>query len=120
MTAEELEKKYGIVPAPGRVAIKVKEPEEVSKHGLYIVRNAPEPVTHGEVIANCPTYYNGDVEMEPMWRVGEWVVFGRYTGTSVTLGRDHIIVLREKDVVCVIREEGLQETLAHIQVEGRD
>ena len=90
--------RYKLKPAPGRVVVKVIQPSEISEHGIIMSANNPQPPTSGEVIAVCDPYeLDGDM-YDPLWRVGDLVVFGQYVGTSVEIGRDRVMLIREKDI----------------------
>lgn len=94
-----------IVPAPGKVAVRVLPSPDMTEGGLHIPVSARKPATMGEVIAVCPVYELDGVRMEPLWLVGAVLVFGEYSGTEVALGREKIIILREQDVLCEVSHD---------------
>lgn len=104
MTDVSIQKRYKVVPAAGRVAVRVMGQAEMTEGGLYIPPNVVEKPTHGVVVAVCPEYEQDGEQFEPMFKVGEKVVFGRYTGTEIQVGRDRVIVLRERDILCWLTE----------------
>jgi len=104
MTDISVQKNYKVLPAAGRVAVRVLGQAEMTAGGLYIPPNVQEKPTHGVVVAVCPEYEQDGEQFEPMFKVGETVVFGRYTGTEIQVGRDRVIVLRERDILCWLVE----------------
>jgi chaperonin GroES len=95
--------KFLLKPAPGRVAIKLKDVERETKSGIVLLSDghAPKPVV-GTVVAVCEVYEHDDEEYEPLFRVGDIVVFGKYTGTRLQVDRDYYIILRETDILSVL------------------
>jgi len=126
-----VQKNYKVLPAAGRVAVRVMGQAEMTEGGLYIPANVQEKPTHGVVVAVCPEYEQDGENFTPMFNVGEKVVFGRYTGTEIQVGRDRVIVLRERDILCWLVEanegEGSEEDpigaaapIGRIKVNDRD
>lgn len=93
---------YTVVPTTGRVAVRVLEAKDRTDSGIYIVSNVPEPATHGEVVALWEPYEEEGVTYFSALSLGDWVLFGRYTGTKITVDRDTVIILHEKDILCTL------------------
>ena len=91
--------KLKIVPLADRVAIRPSEDTETMKGGLYIPDTAKEKPIQGDVIA----VGNGRLEKGervPMdLKVGDRVVYGKYSGTQVDLEGEEIILIKESDVI---------------------
>ncbi len=89
-----------IEPMAGRVAVEfIDAPDKVGM--LYLPETAQgERGTCGRVIATCADYSKDGQEYEPLFKVGDVLVFGKYTGTTVTVNRHKVIILREVDVLC--------------------
>jgi len=91
--------KFTVYPLADRVAIKPLEETETMKGGLYIPDTAKEKPIQGEVIAVGPgRREKGDVVPMEL-KVGDRVVYGKYSGTQVELGGDEIILIKESDVI---------------------
>src|SRR6266542_1326635 len=84
-----------VLPLADRVAIRPMEETEERKGGLYIPDTAKEKPIQGEVIAAGPGRREKDalVPMEP--KVGDRVVYGKYSGTQVALEGEEIILIKE-------------------------
>jgi chaperonin GroES len=72
--------------------------------GLYIPDNAAEKVTQGKVLAVGPgrTLDNGTVKALAV-RVGDEVLYGKYTGTELELGGEKTLVLCESDILGIVK-----------------
>ncbi len=92
-----------IKPLADRVVVKPLEETEQMKGGLYIPDTAKEKPQQGEVVAVGPGRVSDegkriDVELT----VGDKVIYGKYSGTEVTVGDDELLILRESDVLAVV------------------
>ena len=91
--------KLKIVPLADRVAIRPLEETETMKGGLYIPDTAKEKPIQGDVIA-VGTGRLEKGERVPMdLKVGDRVVYGKYSGTQVDLEGEEIILIKESDVI---------------------
>ena len=98
-TATAAKTKLKVHPLADRVAIKPLEETETMKGGLYIPDTAKEKPIQGEVIAVGPgRREKGDVVPMEL-KVGDRVVYGKYSGTQVELGGEEIILIKEADVI---------------------
>jgi len=89
-------------PLSDRVVIKAVEESEQMRGGLYIPDTAKEKPQQGEIIAVGPGKYE-DGKLVPMGvKVGDKVLYGKYSGTEVTIDGDQLLILRESDVLAVI------------------
>ncbi len=89
-------------PLSDRVVIKAMEESEQMRGGLYIPDTAKEKPQQGEIIAVGPGKYE-DGKLVPMGvKVGDKVLYGKYSGTEVTIDGDQLLILRESDVLAVI------------------
>jgi len=94
--------KVKIQPLADRVVIKPLEETEQMKGGLYIPDTAKEKPMQGEIIAvGAGRVEKGDrVPME--LKVGNKVLFGKYSGTEVKLDDEELLIIKESDVLAVI------------------
>ncbi len=91
--------KVKVLPLADRVAIRPMEETETMKGGLYIPDTAKEKPIQGEVIAVGPGRREKS-ELVPMeLKVGDRVVYGKYSGTQVELDGEEIILIKESDVI---------------------
>ena len=94
-----------IRPLHDRVVIKRVEEERTTPGGIVIPDSAAEKPDRGEVIAvgNGKILDNGEVRALDV-KVGDKVLFGKYSGTSVKVDGEELLVMREDDVIAVIEE----------------
>lgn len=93
-----------IQPLADRVVVKPLEETEQMRGGLYIPDTAKEKPQQGEVIAVGPGKVGDDGKrIAPEVKVGDKVLYGKYSGTEVTVGDEQYLILRESDVLAVIK-----------------
>lgn len=92
-----------IRPLHDRVVIRRKEEERKSSGGIVIPDTAAEKPIQGEVIAvgNGKILDNGDIRPLDL-KVGDKVLFGKYSGTEVKIDDEELLVMREDDIMCVV------------------
>jgi chaperonin GroES len=92
-----------IEPLADRVVVKDVEQEEVLASGLVIPDTAKEKPQQGEVVAVGPGRRDDDGKLVPMdVKVGDIVLYAKYSGTEVKLDHVDYLVLAEKDVLAKI------------------
>ncbi len=79
------------------------EEEKASPGGIIIPDSATEKPIKGEVVAvgNGKIQENGKVQPLDV-KVGDTVLFGKYSGTEVKLDADELVVMKEDDIMAVI------------------
>ncbi len=92
-----------IRPLHDRVIVKRLEEERTSPGGIVIPDSAAEKPIRGEVVAvgNGKVLDNGQVRMLDL-KVGEKVLFGKYSGTEVKVDGVEYLVMREDDIMAVL------------------
>lgn len=92
-----------IRPLHDRVVIRRKEEERKSSGGIVIPDTATEKPIQGEVIAigNGKILENGEARPLDV-KVGDKVLFGKYSGTEVKVDEEELLVMREDDIMCVV------------------
>ena len=92
-----------IRPLHDRVVIKRMEEEKASPGGIIIPDSATEKPIKGEVVAvgNGKIQENGKVQPLDV-KVGDTVLFGKYSGTEVKLDADELVVMKEDYIMAVI------------------
>jgi len=94
-----------IRPLHDRVVIKRLEEERTTPGGIVIPDTATEKPIRGEVLAvgNGKILENGEVRALDL-KVGERVLFGKYSGTEVKVEGEDVLVMREDDVMAVLED----------------
>ena len=92
-----------IRPLHDRVIIRRLEEERTSAGGIVIPDSATEKPIRGEVVAvgNGKILDNGDVRGLDV-KVGDKVLFGKYSGTEVKVDGEDLVVMREDDIMAVL------------------
>jgi chaperonin GroES len=92
-----------IRPLHDRVILKRMEEETTSAGGIVIPDSAAEKPMRGKVIAigKGKRLESGDVVALDV-KVGDTVLFGKYSGTEVKVDGDELLVMREEDIMGVI------------------
>ncbi len=92
-----------IRPLHDRVVIKRMEEETTSAGGIVIPDTAAEKPSRGTILAvgNGKVSDNGDVRPLDV-KVGDEVLFGKYSGTELKVDGEDVIVMREDDIMGVV------------------
>jgi chaperonin GroES len=92
-------------PLHDRVVIKRKEEERKTPGGIVIPDSAAEKPIRGEVIAigSGKILDNGDNRPLDV-KVGDEVLFGKYSGTEVKVDNEELVVMREDDIMAIIEK----------------
>jgi chaperonin GroES len=91
-----------VSPLADRVVIKPLEESEQMRGGLYIPDTAKEKPQQGEIVAAGPGRFEKDKRVPMDVKVGDRVLYGKYSGTEVTLDGEQYLILRESDVLAVL------------------
>jgi len=91
-------------PLHDRVIVQRLEGEEKTKGGIYIPDSAKEKPSEGKVIAvgNGKVLEDGSIRKLDV-KAGDRVLFGKYTGTDVSIGGEDYIILREEDILGIVQ-----------------
>ena len=90
-------------PLHDRIIVKRLEEERKTAGGIVIPDTAAEKPDQGEVLAVGPGKKNDDGKLVPVdVKVGDKVLFGKYSGTTVRVEGDEILVMREEDIMAVV------------------
>jgi len=92
-----------IKPLSDRVVVQPLEAEEKTSGGIYLPDTAKEKPQMGKIVAAGPGKVSETGEKIPMEvKVGDKVLYGKYSGTDVTIeGKDYLIV-RESDILAIL------------------
>jgi chaperonin GroES len=92
-----------IRPLHDRVIVKREEEERKSPGGIVIPDTATEKPIFGKVIAVGKGKILENGEVRPLdVKVGDKILFGKYSGTEVKMDGDELVVMREEDVMAVV------------------
>ncbi len=100
--ASAAKSKLKVHPLADRVAIRPLEETETMRGGLYIPDTAKEKPMQGEIIAVGPGRIEKGDKVPMELKVGDRVLYGKYSGTEVTIDSENYLILRESDVLAVI------------------
>jgi chaperonin GroES len=89
-------------PLADRVVVKALEETESMRGGLYIPDTAKEKPQQGEIVAVGPGRFEKDKRVPMEVKVGDKVLYGKYSGTEITLDNEQYLILRESDVLAVV------------------
>ena len=91
-----------VAPLSDRVVIRATADSESMQRGLYIPDTAKEKPQQGEIIAVGPGRFEKDKRVPMDVKVGDKVLYGKYSGTEVTIDGEQLLILRESDVLAVL------------------
>ena len=93
-----------IQPLADRVVVKALEDTEQMRGGLYIPDTAKEKPQQGEVVAVGPGKMTDDGKrIANELKAGDRVLYGKYSGTEVTVSDEQYLILRESDVLAILK-----------------
>ena len=92
-----------VKPLADRVVVKPLEESEQMRGGLYIPDTAKEKPSQGEIVAVGPGKLSDEgARLELDVKVGDKVLYGKYSGTDVTLDGEEYLILRESDILAIV------------------
>jgi chaperonin GroES len=90
-------------PLHDRLIVRPAAPEEVTKGGIILPDTAKEKPQQGEVLAVGPGKTDDNGKLQPVGvKVGDIVLYGKYSGTEVSLGSEDVLIMRESDVFAIV------------------
>lgn len=97
------EKKMKIRPLQDRILVKRLEEEEKTKGGIIIPDTAKEKPSEGKVVAVGKGKILEDGKVAPLdVKVGDKILFSKYSGTEVKLEGDEHLILKEEDILGIV------------------
>jgi chaperonin GroES len=92
-----------VKPLADRVVVQPLDESEQMRGGLYIPDTAKEKPSQGEVVAVGPGKISDEgARLEMDVKVGDKVLYGKYSGTDVTLDGNEYLILRESDILAIV------------------
>ena len=92
-----------IKPLADRVVVRPLESIEKTKGGIYVPDTAKEKPQEGEVVAVGPGRSTDEgkvIKLEVS--VGDKVLYGKYSGTEVTIEEEEYLIMREADILAIV------------------
>ena len=91
-----------LVPLSDRVIVKMVEVEESTASGILLASSAKEKPSMAEIVAVGPGGMVDGHEVKMTVEVGQKVIFAKYAGTEVKLGKEEYTILRQSDILAVV------------------
>jgi chaperonin GroES len=92
-----------IKPLADRIVVKPSEAEEKTASGIIIPDTAKEKPMQGEIVAVGKGKTTDDGKFIAMeLKVGDKILYGKYSGTEITIDRVEYLIMRESDVYAII------------------
>jgi chaperonin GroES len=102
MTTTKAKPKLKIHPLEDRVVIWPDDEGETMRGGLYIPDTAKEKPTQGEVVAVGPGRVEKGARIPMDVKVGDKVLYGKYSGTNITLDGTEVVIVKSSDILAKI------------------
>ena len=91
-----------IKPLADRVVVKPEPAEEQTASGLYIPDTAKEKPQRGKVVSVGPGRVENGTKIDMTVKEGDTVLYGKYSGTEITLSSEDYLIMRESDILGVL------------------
>lgn len=91
-------------PLADRIVVRAMEAEETTKGGIILPDTAKEKPVEGTIVAAGPGKISDDgkkIEMEV--KVGDKILYGKYSGTEITVEGEEYLIMRESDVFAIVK-----------------
>ncbi len=93
-----------VKPLSDRVVVKALEEMEVKKGGIIIPDTAKERPMQGEVIEVGPGRVEDGKKVPMEVKKGDKVLYGKYSGTEVTIDNVEYLIMRESDILAILEK----------------
>ncbi len=91
-----------IKPLADRVLVKPDSAEEKTSSGIIIPDSAKEKPQRGTVVAAGPGKVENGTKIDMSVKTGDKVLYGKYSGTELTLDGEDFLIMRESDILGVV------------------
>jgi chaperonin GroES len=98
-TTTKARPKLKIHPLEDRVVVIPDDEGETMRGGLYIPDTAKEKPTQGEVLAVGPGRVEKGARVPMEVKVGDKVLYGKYSGTNITLEGEEVVIIKASDIL---------------------
>ena len=99
MSTTKARPKLKITPLEDRVVVTPDEEMETMRGGLFIPDTAKEKPTQGEVVAVGPGRVEKGARVPMEVKVGDKVLYGKYSGTNITLDGEEVVIIKASDIL---------------------
>lgn len=93
-----------IQPLSDRVVVKPQPAEEKTASGLFIPDTAKEKPQRGEVVSVGTGRVENGTKIDMTVKKGDVVLYGKYSGTEITIDDEDLLIMRESDILGIINE----------------
>ncbi len=91
-----------LTPLGDKVVLKAIKEEEKTKSGIILTGEAKEKPQQAEVIAVGPGGIVDGEEVKMQVKVGDTVIYSKYSGTEVTLEDENFIIVSQSDILAIV------------------
>ena len=93
-----------IQPLADRIVVKVLEAKEVTRGGIVLPDTAKEKPQEAEVIAVGKGKISSEGKViAPEVKAGDKILFGKYSGTEITMDGKEYLILKEEDILAIVK-----------------
>jgi len=93
-----------IQPLADRIVVKVLEAKNVTKGGIVLPDTAKEKPQEAEVVAVGKGRVSDDGKtIAPEVKAGDKILFGKYSGTEITMDGTEYLILKEEDILAIVK-----------------
>jgi len=93
-----------IQPLADRIMVKVLEAKEKTKGGIVLPDTAKEKPQEAEVIAVGKGKISDEGKLiPPEVKAGDKILFGKYSGTEITVDENEYLILKEEDILAIVK-----------------
>lgn len=93
-----------IQPLADRVVVKPQPAEDKTASGLFIPDTAKEKPQRGTVVAVGPGKVENGTKVDMSVSKGDTVLYGKYSGTEITMDDDDLLIMRESDILGIVND----------------
>ncbi len=91
-----------VAPLADRAVVQPLEESTQMRGGLYIPDTAKEKPQQGRIVAVGPGRYEKDKRVPMEVKVGDTVLYGKYSGSELTVNGEQVMILRESDILAIV------------------
>ena len=92
-----------ITPLSDRVVVRPMSAEEKTVGGLFIPDTAKEKPQRGTIVAVGPGRVENGTKIDMTVNEGDTVLYGKYAGTEITLDNEELLIMRETDILGIVK-----------------
>ena len=93
-----------LVPLGDKIVLKQFEAEETTKSGIVLPGQAKEKPQEAEVLAVGPGGIIDGKEVTMQVKVGDKVIYSKYSGTEVELDHEEYIIVKQSDILAIVED----------------